>query len=276
MKWNIVCDSSCDLLSNYFEKEGIGFDLAPLKIIVGQEEFVDDDNIDTEKLLEAMAACKEASSSACPSPDDFYKAFIKADNTICFAMTSALSGTYNCAMVAKELVLEKFPKKKIHVIDTRSTAGSIALAAIRAAELIREGVDFEKMTSTLNEYCSNLRLIFSLGSFDNLVKTGRMNPIVGTIASHLGIRAVAIATEKGEIKVVKKPRGENKALAEMVEIIKTKASEKIIITHCKNETAANALKDMLTVATGVKDITIMRCKGLTTFYTMRKGIIVSY
>lgn len=69
-----------------------------------------------------MAVEKAASSSACPSPADFAGAFERGDRTVCFTLSSQLSGTYHAACIAREMVLEEHPEKQICVIDSRAAA----------------------------------------------------------------------------------------------------------------------------------------------------------
>ena len=142
MKWNIVIDSSCDLTAKDF-KGDIGFDAVPLTIIVGDNEFRDDDNIDVAALLTAMKAEKKASSSACPSPEDFYNCFEKAENSFCFTMTGTLSGTNNSARIAKEMIKENYPDKNVHIIDSKATAGKLVLLKLKTEELIEKGMSFD-------------------------------------------------------------------------------------------------------------------------------------
>lgn len=279
MKWNIVMDSCCDLTRNNFYCKNAEFEMAPLKLIVGEKEFVDDDNINVDALLAAMNAEKKASSSACPSPDDFAQSFMKSENTFCFTMTSGLSGTFNCAKVAKTMVQETNPEKNIHVIDTHAAAGVLVLMGKKADELIGQGLTFEEICPLLDEYCETLQVVFSLSQFDNLIKTGRMKPIVGAIATHLGIRAVAVNSPQGTIEVVKKPRGEDKAIAAMVDIMlarKPMKDKPVVISHCKNKEGAELAKKMIQEKCQTNDVTINECKGLTTFYAMEKGILIGY
>ena len=279
MKWNIVSDSSCDLAGLKPSVGDIGFETVPLKIIVGEKEFVDDENINIDELLYAMSKEKRASSSACPSPDDFFQSFIKAENTICVTMTGALSGTFNCANVAKEMVKEMYPEKNIHIIDSKSTAGTLVLLIRKAQKLIESELCFSDICTVLDSYNTEMELVFALGAYDNLIKTGRMNAITAAIATHLGIRAVAEKTSKGEITVVKKPRGEQRAIEAMVEIMKNKKilkGEPVVINHCKNEEGALYAKKLIEESLHTKDITIYKCRALTSFYAMQKGIIIAY
>ena len=232
MKWNIVGDSSCDLLPRKVNDD-IDIDIVPLTIVVGDKYFRDDENIDTKELLAAMKAEKRASSTACPSPRDFYESFVKADNSFCFTLTGALSGTYNAACLGRDMVREEFPEKNIHVVDTQATGGKLVLLMKKAEELIKQGLSFEEICPLIDEYNKDTDLIFALGGYDNLVKTGRMSRIAGILATNLGIRAVAWAVN-GEIEVVKKPRGERAAIEAMIALMNGKkdmTGRPVVIHH---------------------------------------------
>ena len=99
--WNIVSDSSCDLRMAGWDSPSVRFETVPLRIQVGTREFLDDDNLMVPDLLDAMAAEKSAASSACPSPAAFARAFEAGDRTVCFTISSNLSGTYNAAVMAR-------------------------------------------------------------------------------------------------------------------------------------------------------------------------------
>ena len=105
MNWGIIVDSGSDIIESFLPLNNIGFESAPLKIITDEKEFVDDNNIDIVELLHAMKKSSK-SSSACPNVDEFREAMLKYDNCICITITSALSGSYNAACVAKEMVNE--------------------------------------------------------------------------------------------------------------------------------------------------------------------------
>ena len=106
MVWNIVSDSSCDLRMSDFTSEQVRFETVPLRLQVGDREFLDNDSLEVPELLAAMAAEKSASSTACPSPAAFARAFEKGDRTVCFTISGNLSGTYNAAIMGREMVLE--------------------------------------------------------------------------------------------------------------------------------------------------------------------------
>lgn len=278
MTWNIVLDSSCDLLPQHAFKNA-NLKIAPLTIRVGDKEFVDDETIDVPQLLDAMDKEKSASSTACPPPNAFYEHFLTADNVICICITSNLSGTYNAAVQAAEMVKEEYPEKNIHVINSYNTAGGMVLLARMADQLIGEGVPFDEMCRKLDKYVNEVRLVFTLEKFDNLIKAGRMKPLVGKVVAALGIHLIAQASDIGTVELMFKVRGDDKTLEKMVEYMneqKDMTDKPVVISHCNNHKMVERLKELIKEKCNTDDITVLGCKGLTSFYAMEKGILIGY
>ena len=281
MVWNIVSDSSCDLLQRDFSSDRVRFEVVPLRIQVGEREFTDNDGLVVPDLLAAMAEEKGPSSTACPSPAAFAKAFEAGDRTVCFTISGNLSGTYNAAVMGREMVLEEHPEKEICVIDSRATAGAMVLLIRRARELMEADTtgDFEGICAQLRLYQAALRTCFTLENFDNLIKNGRMRPLVGTLLHSLGIHVIADATPQGTIHVADKARGEAKtykAITALMRESKDCAGAEVVISHCENMVGAGKLKEQILADLPVKSVDIISCRGLTTFYAMEKGLIIGY
>lgn len=282
MTWNIVSDSSCDMRMSDFASERVRFETVPLRLQVGEREFIDNDELEVPELLAAMAAEKTASSTACPSPAAFARAFEKGDKSICFTISANLSGTYNAAVMGREMVLEEHPEKEICVIDSKATAGAMVLLIRKARELMEadpEGKDFEGICGQLRLYQAALRTCFTLENFDNLIKNGRMRPLVGTLLHTLGIHVIADATPQGTIHVADKARGEAKtyqAITALMGDSKDCAGAEVVISHCENLLSAMKLKERILKDLPVKSVEIIPCRGLTSFYAMEKGLIIGY
>lgn len=280
MSWRIVADSSCDLtLCGLVTGEDTAFSTVPLKIVVGEDVFYDDASLDTQQLRKALNAYSGRTSSACPSPAEWMEEFKKADCTIAVTMTSALSGTYNSAQIARDMMREECPEKKIHIIDTRSTAGHMVLLCREISRLIDGGNSFEEVCRQAEEYNRQRQLLFTLRSFDTLVKNGRMSKLAGTLASCLGVRAVGRATEKGELGMLHKSRGEARAFAVLVEEMEKRGLEEqaeVYIHHCRAETAAALLKKLIEKKHPRCRVTVLPCRGLTSYYAEEGGILVGF
>lgn len=281
MTWNIVCDSSADLVSESENNSGIRSTSVPLRLLVGEREFLDDEHLSVSQLLEYMKEEKGASSTACPSPAMFAQAFSLTDCTICFTISSNLSGTWSAAMMGRELALEEHPEKKICVIDSKSTAGSMVLLARKAKALIERAKEpnFETICRELRIYQAALRTAFTLENFDNLIKNGRMRPLVGNLLHSLGIHVIADATPQGTIHVADKARGETKtfqAITKLMASSKDCTDAEVVISHCQNLPGAIKLKEQIMKNLPVKNVDILACRGLTSFYAMEKGLILGY
>jgi DegV family protein with EDD domain len=230
-------------------------------------------------MLRAMREFDGATSSSTPSVGLFAEAFRKAKNTICVTLTSGLSATYESALQAKEMVLAEDPTKNIAVIDTLATAGKLVLVGEEALKLIREGLSFDAIEEKLEAYNKTIKLIFSMERFDNLIKNGRMPKYQGKLVQMLKIRPIALATDKGEIEVIDKPRGENAMLRRMVERmqeLKNLDGLPIIISHCHALEAATKLKELLEATAAVHSVRLLKTRGLCSYYTDEGGFIVAF
>ena len=279
MSWNIVMDSSCDLMVSKQSFRNAELKIAPLTIRVGEKEFVDDDNIDVPVLLDAMDKEKSVSSTACPPPDAFYEHFKTADNVICICITSNLSGTYNAALVAEKMIKEEYPKKNVHVVNSYNTAGGMVLIARYADKLIGEGLPFDTIVEKVEEYVKEARLVFTLEKFDNLIKMGRMKPLVGKVVAALGIHLIAQASDVGTVELMFKVRGDEKTLEKMVDYMKEQkdmTGKPVVISHCNNHKAVERITALIKEKCKTDDITVNHCKGLTSFYAMEKGLLIGY
>ena len=280
MLWNIVCDSSCDLTSAELIPGKLRLTVVPMVITVEDTHYRDDESLDSAALLSHMKAAKGPTGTACPSPEAFAAAFRQGDRSFCFTISGQLSGTYQAACAGRDLALEEDPDKEIFVLDGRSTAGSMVLLMRKARAMIEAGEeDFRRMCAKLRDCRDGLRTVFTLETFDNLVKNGRMRPLLGSVLHGLGIHVIAVGTDQGTIRVADKARGAArtvKALVSQMEHQKDCAGAEVVISHCHNLEGAGALREAILAKLPVKSVTILACRGLTTYYAMDKGLIVVF
>lgn len=278
MKWNIIGDSACDLFAIDDLGENERFATVPMKIQVGEKEFVDDEFLDVPEMMKEMREYEGRTGSACPSPNDWANEFMKADMTIAITITSKMSGSYNSAMTAKSIVEETNPEKKIYIVDSKSAGAGIAIIMYKIHELIKQYNDFDKITEKIEKLVEDTNLLFVLSSFNNLIKNGRMNPIVGGIASKLRIKILGCASEKGELSIVSKVRGEGKIVASIVSQMKERKynGSKVMIAHCGNLTLAKQLKEDLLLKWENAKVCIRETRGLCSYYAEERGIMVGF
>lgn len=278
MKHIIVSDSSCDIHTLDNLADSTAFSYAPLKIRVGEKEYVDNSDLDPEEMIEAMYAYQGATSSACPSPEEWAEQFRLANEVFALTITSKLSGCYNSAVSAREMILEETPDKKICLIDSLSTGPEMLLLIQKLNTLLKEGLDFEHVSDKIHEYQKKTRLLFNLEHLDNLVKNGRISKVAAKVANVLNIRVVGRASDEGALELLHKCRGTRRSHACILkEMIQSGYSNgKVIISHCQNELGALALKDKIKEAFENADITILKTGGLCSYYAEKHGMLIGY
>ncbi|MBQ8836642.1 MAG: DegV family protein [Clostridia bacterium] len=274
MNYKIVADSSADLVTF----DGVDFASAPLKIITSEKEYVDDANLDVDKMVDELDKYNGKSSTACPSPADWMNGFGDADRVFCVSITGGLSGSYNAACVAKRDYEEKYPDRRVFVIDSLSAGPELRLIIEKLREYILDGKAFEEICKAITEYQKHTSLIFVLESMKNLARNGRVNPIVAKAAGLLGIRVVGKASDVGQLEPMEKCRGERNALASVVKIMKNLGTNigKVHIGHCLNEGAAQKLKDMIVTEFENAKVEIYRIRGLCSFYAEKGGLMIGF
>lgn len=274
--WNLVADSSCDMKHLECSDPEITYARIPFYIRTDEGEFEDNDTLDIRTLLRAMKESKTC-STACPSPADWYERFRRPGNVIAFTISSHLSGSWQSAMLAEKMVLEEEPDKKIAVIDTLQDGPTLTLLIRAAVRLIQERYDFDAVVEHLTKALSDIRIIFALSSFDNLIKNGRVSHLAGLVSNVLGFWVLGTGRE-GHIHMVSKVRGSRKVLKAILEDLRKQhgTMREIIIVHCLNLPMALELRAMLKETFRDARIDVMESSGLNSFYAEANGLIVSF
>lgn len=278
MTWKIVADSGCDYRQLANPAIDTEFISVPLKIQVANQVFVDDANLDIDQMMETMYATSEASKSACPSPDDYLKAFEGAKHIFVVTITGTLSGSQNSAQLAKNLYLEDHPEAHIHVIDSLSAGGEVDLLVEKLNELIDQGLSFDEVVKAITDYQTKTKLLFVLAKVDNLVKNGRLSKLIGAVVGLLNIRMVGEASATGTLELLQKARGPKKSLqAAFEELVKGGyAGGRIIMAHRSNEKFCQQLSELVREKYPQAAISIVPTSGLCSFYAEDGGLLMGY
>ncbi len=274
----IVADSSCDLTQAMKDKYDIT--LVPLTISIGDRHFRDDASLDVVQMLENINNSPEVPRSACPSPQEFINAFMAEGSVFVVTLTAALSGTYNSAVMAKGLFLQDYHEKFIHVFDSKGSSVRETLIALKIGELIEKGLDEFEIVDQVNDYIDKMRFIFQLGSLETMIKNGRISKLKGIIANALNIRPILHATETGEAELLENVRTEKKSIQRLVEMVGEQCndfSDKILgISHCDALEKAEKIKGEIEKTYNFKEVFIVPMRGLSSLYTNRGGITISF
>ena len=278
MSFHIVCDSCTDLTEEDLKKGC--YTLVPLTLLVDGEEIIDDETFDQADFLAKVAASKESVKSACPAPESYMEAYSKADDIYVVTLSAELSGSYNSAVLGKNLYEEENGTKNIHVVNSRGAATTQVLIARKLNEYASQGMPFEEVVDKIEEYTTSLRTYFVLETLEVLRKNGRLLRLSATIAGALNIKPVMIGTRDGVIQKAAQARGMKKALAKMVEHMGSEGRDltrrQFVISHCNCYERAVYVKELIKKHLHAEDVDIVDTKGVSSLYACDGGIIVSY
>ena len=278
MTWHLVSDSASDLHALEGCRDQIDFATIPFTIRIGGTEYIDNEEIRIPEMIEANETNSEIAQTACPSPEDWLEKFSAPGPVIAFTISSALSGSYNSACLAKSMLLEEEPDKQIAVIDSKATGPEQAMLIWAARDLILEGKPFAEIEQELNRTAERIHTSFALASYHNLIKNGRVSRLKGLIAGHLGFWGIGIGDENGEIAIRGKARGSKSMIRFLTEELKKVglSGKRVVISHCMNEKDALALKEALLQTFPGISVLIQPTRGLDSFYAERSGLIIGY
>lgn len=274
MQFKIVSDSSCDIHS----LPGVDFVSVPLHIVTEEADYVDDQTLDAEAMVEALLRYKGKSSTACPNVDDWKRAFGDAEYVFALTITSALSGSHNAAVCAARSYEEEHPGRRVHVIDTLSTGPEMVLLMEKLRKLMEQGLDFDQTVSAITAYQKKTKLLFLLSSIQNLARNGRASRIGAEAVGLLGIRIYGQASGEGKLDILGKCRGERMALKHLLQQMEhlNWRGGPVRIAHCLNTAAAQRLRSLLLDKFPQADISIHPTGGLCSFYAEKGGIMVGF
>lgn len=279
MSWAIIADSSCNLRDYTPQAPDTLYAYAPLKINVGGTEFADDADLDVAELNRLVAEEKSASSSACPSAGEWAELFRSAENVIAITISANLSGSYEAASMARDLVQEE-GGHRIHLVNSRAAGGKLEMLVILLDRYltVHPEATFAEACAYIDgiEQCSTV--LFSLSSYENLTKSGRMPKMAGILANKLNIRVLGTASEEGTIKIVAPTRGQKKMVAKVVQSMEADGYKGglVCMDHVDNEAGCQEIAAAITAKWPEAEVMVMPCGGLCSYYAEAKGIIIGY
>lgn len=278
MSYKVIVDS-CGELTPDMKASGNIF-TASLTLNVGGHLVVDDESFDQADFLERVAKCSECPKSSCPSPEAYMKAFQgEEDRVYAVTLSAELSGSYNSAVLGKNLYLEEYGEKDIYVFNSRSASVGESLITKKIMECEAMGMSFQEVIDSVEDYIDGQNTYFVLESLETLRKNGRLTGLKALAASVLNIKPVMGATKQGIIIQHGQARGVNKALAKMVDRVAEEIvhpQEKTLgIAHCNCPERAEMVKEMILKKIPIKDIIILDTRGVSSMYANDGGIIIA-
>lgn len=241
-KIKIITDSTAYITKEYAERENIT--IVPLNYVFGEETGKDPFPGEFDEFYNKLQNTKLFPSTSQPAVGEFLDAFNKAfsegyDEIIAILLSSKLSGTFNSAMLAKDML----EYKKITIIDSLTTVSNMKFLVEDAVEMAKEGKTWDDIEIYLNTKKTNINIYLTTDTLEYLRRGGRLSTVQATLGNLLNIKPI-IELKDGELKLLEKLRGKNKVISAIIDRIPSNVN-KIGICHVLNKEDAEKIKDLL-------------------------------
>ena len=255
-KVRIVTDRASDLPDNIAAKYGI--EIAEMDVAFGEDVYYGGKGITIEDFYARMKKEKELPKTSCPSPDKFLEIYKKEDSDVLvLTLTSKLSATYNCAVLADDMYSEEEHINRVKVIDTMSGSIGQGILAVYAAQLAEQGKNLDEISEEIEKLIDNTKFIGVLQTLENAIKGGRISKLAGSIINTFNFKAL-VQIDDGLVKPFDKARGENGSMKKLVDLFLEGASDTenktLFIGHSNCLAKAEKVRDMILERKSYKEV----------------------
>lgn len=259
----IVTDSSCDLSADYIKESGVC--VIPFTYNLDGNDYIDDFG----QMVTYGEFYNKIRKGSMPTTSQIttftfeqtFRKLAKEGNSIIYiGFSSALSSTFNNAIMAKRNLLEEDSSIDLTVIDSKSASAGLGLIVYYAAEMLKEGKGKDEIIDWIENNKLKVYHQFTVDSLEHLRRGGRLSAASAAIGTLLDIKPFLIVDDEGKLEVAKKIRGRKKSIKTLLELLKANIvnpeEQTILINHGDCLEDAEYLKDMLIKEVNVKNIMI--------------------
>lgn len=241
----LVTDGTADLTDEL--KKDYDIHVVPLKVRFGDQEYSGEE-LTSEEFYSRLVKGDELPKTSQPSPEEFGCLYAKLleeyQEVISIHISSALSGTFNAAYLAKE----KF-KEKIHLVDSKTLSLGMGLMLMEAARNIKDGQDVTWILDNLAKVRKNIETLFTLNTLEYLQKGGRIGKVQGFVGSLLNIKPIIRVGDDGVYHTYGKAHSQKKALDSVVQAFRDLSKGRkpigLVIVHGAAQQAGLYIRETL-------------------------------
>lgn len=213
----ILVDSSSDYLMEEIKEKNL--EIAPIGIVIGNETYFDGQNLERDHFYEILKESEAFPQTSQPSPQEFLDIFKDAkekhDDLVCILLSSALSGTYQSAVLAKQMA----DYERIFLIDSLSASFNIKILADYALDLVAQRKTTEEIVTAVEGMKSKVKVYAALDTLEYLARGGRISKATAAIGQLANIKPIITISEQGEVTLLGKALGKNKAISQILQYL---------------------------------------------------------
>lgn len=258
----VLADSCSDLNSELVKKYNI--DVFPMEFTLDGKSFrnyYDNRELDLRTFYEKIKNGSTGTTSQV-SPEEFinfFKPYLEQGKDILYiGFSSALSGTYQNSLLAKSILLESFPQRKIICVDTLTASTAEGKLVVDACENQLKDLSIEQNAKDIEIKVPKLAVWFTVDDLNCLKRGGRITSTAAFIGSLLKIKPVLHVSEEGKLVAMSKARGRKASLMEIYRIFKENCldfeNDIIYVSHANAKEDAELIGNKIKNELGVKNI----------------------
>jgi DegV family protein with EDD domain len=259
----LITDSTCDLSADFAEKRGL--EVMPMVFLMDDKvynHYLDEREMSVKDFYNSLKKGKlpKTTQISYNSYLEYFEQFLKDDKDILYiSFTSGLSGTYNTSKIAARDLHEKYPMRKIEIIDSRcASIGQGLLMYYVANKYKDEKPSLEDLAEYTEELKLNVAHWFVVDDIEHLKRGGRISSVTATFAKALQIKPMLSLDDEGKLVNVGKIRGTNNVYEALIKKMQRDgfdyAKQTVLIGHADNLEGAKELRKR--VKPLVKDVEI--------------------
>ena len=212
----ILVDSSADCKL----QDGIVDLIVPISVNIDGKEYKSGIDLTSDGFYELLQTAKEFPRTAQPSPQSFIDVFEQVkqdgDQLIYLCLSSCLSGTYQGALIAKEMV----DYDNVYIIDTQGVTHMITLLAQYARNLVNDGYTAGEIVDKCEELKGKIKVYAGVDTLEYLYKGGRLSRAGAAVGGIAGIKPI-VTVQDGRVEIVAKSIGNIRAMNTLLEKVKS-------------------------------------------------------
>lgn len=205
--------------------------------------------INNDDFYKKLSEMNSIPTSSQPTIEDLFNAFDKimkdGNDALGIFISSDMSGTYStCTQVIRMMLEEKYPERRLEVIDSQSNCMQMGYAVLAGAEAAKEGKSMEEVMAAVEDIKGKSRFLFVPDTLEYLKKGGRIGGAAALFGGLLKIRPI-LTVDNGTTEVFDKVRTKQKAIGKMLDKaaldFKERGYGQLIVHHINCEEEGRAL-----------------------------------
>ncbi|HFU3730280.1 TPA: DegV family protein [Streptococcus suis] len=258
MTFTIVTDSTSDLPISWVQEN----DVTVLGLTINLDgvtyETVGENRLTSADLLEKMetGGLPTTSQVNVGQFEEVFEAAAKEGKEVLYlAFSSALSGTYQSGVIARDMVLDAYPDAVIEIVDTKAAAIGEGYLVMQAAQARAAGKSLAETKALIEDLVPRLRTYLLVDDLNHLVRGGRLSKAAALIGGLVNIKPLLALNAEGKLEAIAKIRGRKKGIKEMLNLTLDNLDHStVMVAYTGDLEAAEAIKATLLEDSRVTDV----------------------